>query len=169
MTSFWNKYQFTCLDNNTYSIESDVNITLAKVWIAIRLSIIQNPELSDKIKRDFFWAAAVSQLLYGCPTWMLTNFMGIRLQRNSLRMLRAVLNTSWKQHSTKLQLFCYLRPTSETVQLKHRGLTGYCWRSKDKLISDILHWTCQCARPAKAYIQQCGIDASRGPARSHGW
>ena len=39
-----------------------------KTWTAIdRLSTI-----SDKIKQDFFQAAVVSVLLYGCTTWTLT-------------------------------------------------------------------------------------------------
>ena len=39
-------------------------------------------------------------------------------------MLRAILNKSWRQHPTRRN--------------RH---AGHCWRSRDKLISDVLLWT----------------------------
>ena len=57
-------HHFTYLGNNISSIESDVNIRLEKARNAInRLPIILKFDLSDKIKRDFFQAVAVSQQL----------------------------------------------------------------------------------------------------------
>ena len=57
--------QFTYLDSNILSTESDVNIHLAKVWTAIdRLSLKLKSDLSNKIKWNFFKAVAVSILLY---------------------------------------------------------------------------------------------------------
>ena len=40
-----------------------------------RLSVIWKSDLTDKIKHNFFQAAAASILLYGCTTWMLTKRM----------------------------------------------------------------------------------------------
>ena len=58
---------FTYLDSNISSTESDINISLLKVWNAIdRLLIIRISHLSNKIKQDFFQTVAVSLLLYGC-------------------------------------------------------------------------------------------------------
>ena len=53
----------------------------------------------------FFQAAVVSILLYGCTTWTLTKRLERRLDGNYTRMLRAVLNKSWRQHPTRLQLY----------------------------------------------------------------
>ena len=48
------------LGSNISSTESDVNIRIAKFWIAIdRLSIIRKSDLSDKIKQDFFLDVSV--------------------------------------------------------------------------------------------------------------
>ena len=47
------------------------------------------------MKRDFFQAAAVSILLYGYTTWMLTKGLEKKLDGNYTRMLRAILNKSW--------------------------------------------------------------------------
>ena len=53
--------QFTYLDSNISSTESDHKIQNEKAWTAIdRLSNIQESSVSDKIKQDFFQAAAMS-------------------------------------------------------------------------------------------------------------
>ena len=64
--------KFTHLGSNTSSTESNVNMCQLKAWTSInRLSIIWKFDLSDKIKRDFFQAMAVSIPLYGYTTQML--------------------------------------------------------------------------------------------------
>ena len=56
-------------------------------------------------------------------------------------MLRAVLNKSWRQHPTRLQLYGHLPPITKTIQVRRTRHAGHCWRSKDELISDVLLWT----------------------------
>ena len=53
-----------------------------------------------KMKRSFFQAAVVSILLYGCTTWTLTKRLEKKLDSNYTKMLRAILNKSWRQHPT---------------------------------------------------------------------
>ena len=65
-----------------------------------RFSIIWKSDLTDKMKRSFFQAAVVSILMYGCTTWTLTKCLEKMLDSNYRRMLRAILNKSWRQHST---------------------------------------------------------------------
>ena len=50
------------------------------------------------MKRSFFRTAVVSILLYGCTTWTLTKRLKKKLDGNYTRMLRAILNKSWRQH-----------------------------------------------------------------------
>ena len=113
--------------------------------------------LTDKIKRSFFQAAVVSILLYGCTTWTLTKRLEKKLDGNYTRMLRAILNKSWRQHPTRHQLYSHLPPIMKTIQVRRTRHTGHCWRSKDKLISDLLLWTptygqTKAGRPARTYI-----------------
>ena len=92
--------KFTYLGNNISSTESDVNIRLAKAWNAINwLSIQWKFDLSDEPKRDFFQGVTVSLLRYGCTTWTLTQRFEKKLDENYTRILLAVLNKSWWQHS----------------------------------------------------------------------
>ena len=47
-------------------------------------------------KREFFQPAAVSVLEYGCTSWTLTKRWKKKLDEDYTKMLRAVLNKSWK-------------------------------------------------------------------------
>ena len=131
------------------------------MWTAIgRLSIIRKSDLTDKMKRSFFQAAVVLILLYGC-----TKRLKKKLDGNYTRMLRAILNKSWRQHPTRHQLYGHLPPITKTIQVRQ---ARYCWRSKDELISDILLWTpaygqTKAGRPARTYIQQLCEDTGCNP------
>ena len=111
------------------------------------------------MKRSFFQAAVVSILLYGCTTWTLTKRLEKKLDGNYTRMLRAILNKSWRQHPTRHQLYGHLPPITKTIQVRRTRHAGHCWRSKDELISDVLLWTptygqAKAGQPARTHIQQ---------------
>ena len=89
--------KFTYLGSSVSSTEKDIDTRLTKAWTAIdRLSIIWKSDLTDKMKRSFFQAVVVSILLYGGTTWTLTKRLERKLDGNYTRMLRAVLNKSWR-------------------------------------------------------------------------
>ena len=149
--------KFTCLGSSVSSTEKDIDTQLTKAWTAIdRLSIIWKSDLTDKMKRNFFQAAVVSILLYGCTTWTLTKRLEKKLDGNYTRMLRAILNKSWRQHPTRHQLYAHLPPITKTIQVRRTRYAGHCWRSKDELISVVLLWTpaygqAKAGRPARTY------------------
>ena len=98
--------KFTYQGNSVSSTEKDIDTRLTKAWTAIdKLSIIWKSDLTKKIKRSIFQAVVVSILLYGCTTWTLTKRMEKKIDGNYPRMLRAILNKSWRQHPTKNQLY----------------------------------------------------------------
>ena len=81
-----------------------------------------------------------------------------KLDSNYTRMLQAILNKSWRQHSTKQQLYSHLLPITKTIQVRQTRHAEHCWRSKDKLISNTLLWTpshgwAKAGWPARTYIQ----------------
>ena len=161
--------KFTYLGSSVSSTEKDIDTRLTKAWTAIdRLSIIWKSDLTDKMKRSFFQGAVVSILLYGCTTWTLTKRLERRLDGNYTRMLRAVLNKSWRQHPTRPQLYGHFTPITKTIQVRRTRHAGHCWRSKDELISDVLLWTptygcARVGRPARTYIQQLCEDTGCNP------
>ena len=152
--------KFTYLGSSVSSTEKDIDTRLTKAWTAIdKLSVIWKSDLTDKMKPSFVQAAVVSILLYGCTTWTLTKQLEKKLDGNYTRMLRAILNKSWRQHPTKHQLYGHLLPITKTIQVRRTRHAGHCWRSRDELISDVLLWTlaygrAKAGRPGQTYIQQ---------------
>ena len=111
------------------------------------------------MKCSFFQAAVTSILLYGCTTSTLTKRLEKKLDGNYTRMLRAILNRSWRQHRTRRQLYDHLPPITKTIQVRRTRHAGDCWRSRDELISDVFLWIptydrTKAGRPARTYIQQ---------------
>ena len=153
--------KFIDLESSVSLTRNDINRQRAQVWTAIdRLSVIWRSDLTDKIKRSFFQAAVVSILLHGCTTWTLIKCMEKKLDGNYTKMLRVILSKSWTQRPTKQQQYDHLPPITKTIQVRRNRHVRHCWRSKDKLISDILLWTpshgrAKVGRPARTYIQQC--------------
>ena len=122
--------KFTYLGSRVSSTEKDIDTQLTKAWTVInRLSIKWKSDLADKMKRSFFQAAVVSILLYGCTTWTLTKRLE-KLDSNYTRMLRAILNKSWRQHPTRHQLYGHLPPITKTILARRTRHAG-----------DVLLWT----------------------------
>ena len=120
------------------------------------------------MKRSFFQSAVTLILLYGCTTWTLTKRLEKKLDGNYTRMLRAILNKSWRQHPTRHQLYGHLPPIKKTIQVRRARHAGHCWRSRDELIRDVLLWTAthdraKAGRPARTYIQQLCEDTGCCP------
>ena len=120
------------------------------------------------MEHSFFQAPVVSILLYGCTTWTLTKRLEKKLDGNDTRMLRAILNKSWRQHPTRHQLYGYLPPLTKTIRVRRTRHAGHCWRSKDELISDVRLWTpaygqAKAGRPVRTYIQQLCEDTGCSP------
>ena len=163
------------VDKSTYqgssvsSTEKDIDTRLMKAWTAIdKLLIIWKSDLTDKMKYSFFQAVVISILLYGCTTWTLTKRLEKKLDGNYTRMLRAILNKSWRLHPTKPQLYGHLPPIRKTIQVRWTRHAGHCWRSRDKLISDVLLSTptygrAKAGQPAQTYIQQLCKDTQCSP------
>ena len=61
-----------------------------------------------------------------------------KLHSNYTRMLRAILNKSWRQHPTKQQLYGHILPITKTIQVRQTRNAWHCWRSREELISDVL-------------------------------
>ena len=87
---------------------------------------------------------------------------------NDLRMLRAILKKSWRQHPTRHQLYGHLPPITKTIQVRRTRHAGHSWRSRDELIRDVFLWTpthgrAKAGRPARTYIQQLCEDTGCCP------
>ena len=91
-----------------------------------------------------------------------------KLDGNYTRMLQAIMNKSWRQHHTKIQLYGHLPPIRKTIQVRRTRHAGHSWRSRGKLLSDVLLWTStygrsKAGRPARTYIQQLSEETGCSP------
>ena len=87
---------------------------------------------------------------------------GWRRSLTATRMLRAILYKSWQQ------LYIHRPPITKTIKVRQTRHAGHCWRSRDKLISDVLLWTpshgrAKAGRPARTCIQQLCEDTGCSP------
>ena len=127
--------------------------------------IIWKSDLINKIKRNFFPAVTVSLLLQGYTTWTLARCWEKRLDSSKSKILHAGLNKSWKQQSTKQQLYSHLPPILLAIEVISTKQSVHCRRSKDELISNVLSWTttsrhtCVC-RPGRNYKHQLCADTA---------
>ena len=116
--------KFTYLGSSVSSTEKDIDTQLTKAWTVIdKQSVIWKSDLTDKMKCSFFQAAVVSILLYGCTTWTRTKRLE-KLDRNYSRMLRVILNKSWRQHPTKHQLYGHLPSITKTIKVRRTRHAG---------------------------------------------
>ena len=91
-----------------------------------------------------------------------------KLDGNYTRMLRAILNKSWRQHPTKQQLYGHLPPIMKTIKVWRTRHAGHGWKSRDELIRDLLLWPsslgrAEAGRTARTYIQQLCADTGCNP------
>ena len=151
---------FVYLGSQISATEKDFEINRAKAWKVLNgFDSIWKSNLPDNLKRNFFRATVEFILLYGATAWTLTKTLRSKLDGTYTRMLRAVLNISWRQHPTIAQLYGELPKITEILRERRMKFAGHCWRAKQELASDLLLWTPKhgeraVGQPAKTYIDQ---------------
>ena len=91
-------------------------------------------------------------------TWIHTFPKSIRADGNYTKMLRTILNKSWRQHLTKQQLYGHLPPITKTIKAEP-DMRDTAGEVGTLLISDLLLWTSSHGRektgwPTRTYVQQ---------------
>ena len=88
-------------------------------------------------------------------------------------MLIAILNKTSGQHPTKQQLYGHLPPITKTILVRQTRHAGHCWRSSDKLITDVLVWIpvhgrAKVGRPART-CENTGCSPGDLPEAMNDW
>ena len=117
------------------------------------------------IKTQFFPVSnCVSSTMWMYHTRRWLSVLRKKLDWNCTRILRVILNKSWKQYPTKQQLYGHLPPISKTIQIR-RAKHARHWRNKDELISGVLLSTLSHGRakefngrPTGTYLRQLNMD-----------
>lgn len=152
------------------STEKDIKTRKAAAWRACNsLNSIWNSKLSRAFKLRVFSATVESVLTYGCEAWTVTPKIAKTLDGCYTRMLRKVLNVSWKQHITNIELYGELPKLTHKIRRRRKRFAGHCLRSKDEPISKLVLWTPRHGtrrrgRPPITYIDTLCMDTGFEPS-----
>ena len=125
----------------TQSTEKDFAVRKALAWNAChKLKKIWSSKVSRKLKVRLFNATVESVLLYGAETWTFTKSLKKQLDGCYTRMLRMVLNVSWKSHMTNVELYKEIPKVTSKVQQRRMRLAGHCIRHCDEVASKLVLW-----------------------------
>ena len=110
-------------------------------WAACnKLDKIWRYDLDRIVKIKIFRTAIEPILLYGSETWTLSSKQQCRLDGCYTRLLRRVLNISWKKHPTIATLYGDLPRISTQVKRRRIQFAGHCARATDELVSSFVLW-----------------------------
>ena len=151
---------FIYLGSEIESTDKEIKIIIAKSWVALdKLSSIWKSPLSTTLKRNLFRAVVEYVLLYGSKAWTLTKKHEKKLDGTYTRILRAILNISWKEHPTKIGHYGNISPLTSIIRIRRTRFAGHCYRSEEEIVKYVLLWTpnhgtTQIGRSRKTYIKQ---------------
>ena len=151
------------------STEKDIKTRKAAAWRACNsLHKIWNSSLSRTLKLRVFSATVESVLTYGCEAWTVTSKIAKMLDGCYTRMLRKVLNISWKQHMTNKELYGNLPKLSSKIRKRRKRFAGHCFRSKEEPVSKLILWipkhgTRRRGKPQTTYIDTLCTDTGLEP------
>jgi hypothetical protein len=139
----------------SYILDSfqDFKVRKALAWDACnKLERVWISDLDRKLKIRFFRACVESVLLYGSETWTISAKMQSRIDGCYTRLLRRVLNVSWKDHMTNKELYGNLPTLSSTIRQRRMRFAGHCARASNQPAAKLLFWT-----PTEGKVKRGGV------------
>ena len=123
------------------SSEKDFEIRKALAWSAChKMKKIWKSKLSRKMKIRIFKATVESVLLYGCQTWTINKTLQKMMDGCYTRMLRMVLDVSWKEKRTNQELYQDLPKLTEMVRERRLRIAGHCVRHEEEIAHHLILW-----------------------------
>ena len=93
------------------------------------MNSILKSRLPNNMKINFF-RATVESVLFCYVSWTLIKSLEKRLNANYTRMLRAILNISWKDHLNNKDIYGNIPDICTSIRQQRLHFSGHCWRSK---------------------------------------
>ena len=127
-----------------------------------------------------WWKVPTTYAVKGCYEMdLLLTAVGVENREESPVELFFIMDATWPQGAAAVRwnritssltkfLHCSCTTIKKTIQVRRTRHAGHCWRSRDKLLSDILLWTSshgwvKAGRPVRTYIQQLCADTGCSP------
>ena len=123
------------------SSSKDFEIRKALAWQAChKLKKLWNSKLKRKLKIRTFQATIESILLYGSETWTIDKSLERRINGCYTRLLRMILNVSWRDHITNVELYKELPKITDVITTRRLRIAGHCIRHDDEVAHDLILW-----------------------------
>ena len=120
----------------------DFNARKALAWSAAnKLGRIWKSSINRDLKIKFFRACVESILLYNSETWTITKAMESKVDGLYTKLLRMVLNVSWRDHIANKDLNGNLPSLSSTIRQRRLRFAGHCSRAINQPVTYLLFWT----------------------------
>ena len=120
----------------------DFNSRKALAWSAAnKLERIWKSNLNRDLKLKIFRACVESILVYNSETWTLTKVMEIKIDGLYTKLLRRVLNVSWRDHVSNQELYGNLPSLSSTIRQRRLRFVGHCFRAENQPVTGLLFWS----------------------------
>ena len=113
-------------------------------WAAMnKLDCIWKSSLNRNLKVKLFGACVESILLYNSETWTVTRSMEIEIDGLYTKLLRRILNLSWRDHVTnkELSMDVYHPYPQPYIRQRRMRFAGHCFRSADQPVSKLIFWS----------------------------
>ena len=120
----------------------DFNTKKGLAWAAVnKLDCIWKSSFNRNLKVKLFRACVESILLYNSETCTVTRSMEIEIDGPYTKLLRRILNLSWRDHVTNKELYGCIPPLSSTIRQRRMRFAGHYIRSADQPVSKLIFRT----------------------------
>ena len=119
----------------------DFEVIKEIAWKAChKLKQILKSTLNRKIKIRIFRATIEIILLYGSETWTITKTFENKIDGCYTRLIRIILNISWRDKISNKILYIGLPKISEVIRDRRMTIAGHCVRHNDEACHDLIFW-----------------------------
>ena len=123
------------------SLLKDFEVGKAIAWKAChKLKQIWKSTINRKLKIRIFRATIETILLYGSETWTITKKFENKIDGCYTRLIRMILNISWRDKIPNNILYIGLLKISEVIKDRRMVIAGHCVRHKDEACHDLIFW-----------------------------
>ena len=121
---------------------NDFNSRKSLAWSSVnKLERIWKSNISRDLKIKFFRACVESILIYNSETWTITRAMETKIDGLYTKLLRRVLNISWRDHVSNKDLYGNLPLLSTTIRQHRMRFAGHCFLAQNQPVTNLLFWS----------------------------
>ena len=119
----------------------DFEVRKEIAWKAChKLKQIWKSTIKRKLKILIFRATIETILLYGSETWTITKTFENKIDGRYTKLIRMILNISWRYNIHNKILYIGLPKISEVIRDRRMTIAGHYVRQKDEACHDLIFW-----------------------------